>query len=459
MFGLGKKKQDNPASAPASPESPAVKPAVVIPEENFTVMPSQYLARKNSGQAGDKKLFLLIGAAAVFLIILSAGLYFFFFSQRAAPGPIALTPTAPLSEVPQAAAPPSATSTAEKVVEIQAYDSANQLIGVLKMTVPTLVANKYGESLGLTALAAADVVLPADKETAGGLFAPYPIGATFEAPITLELSVSSLITPEARADFYPAYLKGINWEEIAGNQGSDKGWLFTLDKFPGGPLTAVRRSSVATSTTPIAGSAKSASTQDTDSDGLTDKEEVLLGTSISSPDTDSDTYPDKTELLNNYSPLAAGEKLETTGLFSVYTNPTYGYKVSYPAKWLSDALDQTNKQVLFISDTEEFFEILIEENPLKKPIVDWYRSQSPTLANIELDVAVIDGQGAVWSPDGLTLYLGREGLVYIITYNKGTLEAINWPSLFEYFYKSFKFGNTTSAGNPAAPAAPASEPG
>ena len=179
-----------------------------------------------------------------------------------------------------------------------------------------------------------------------------------------------------------------------------------------------------------------------------------MGTNVSSPDTDNDAYLDKAEFLNNYNPLAPGEKLEAAKLVSTYTNPTYGYKVGQPAKWLADALDQTNKQVLFISDTEEFFEILIEENPTKKPIVDWYRSQSPVLANVQLDVAVIDGAGAVWSPDGLTLYVGQEGLVYILTYNKGTLEALNWPTVFEYFYKSFKFGNTTSAGNASNPPAP-----
>jgi len=35
-------------------------------------------------------------------------------------------------------------------------------------------------------------------------------------------------------------------------------------------------------------------------------------------------------------------------------------------------------------------------------------------------------------------------LVYIITYNKGTLDAISWPTVYELFYKSFSFGNTSS---------------
>jgi len=452
MFGLGKKnnEQNTPVVAPAAADS-----GLDIPAENFVVMPEQYMPKGSAGSGSDKKLYFLIAGAAVFLLLLSGGLYMFFFSGRSDGSKT--TVNAPVAPAAPSAEPPAvATSTAPRVVESQAYDSTNQLIGSLKMSVPTLVANKYGESLGITVLAATDISLPSGSEISGGVYSPYPIGAIFEEPIAFELSASALATPEARAEFFPAYLLGVAWEEVASHQANDNGWSFTLDKFPSGPLSVVRRSAVASTTPSVAEAGKNTPSQDTDSDSLTDKEEALLGTNISSPDTDGDTFLDKAELLNSYNPLVAGEKLEASGLFTVYTNPTYGYKISHPTKWLSDALDQTNKQVLFISDTEEFFEILIEENPTKKPIVDWYRSQSPTLADVELDVTIVDAAGAVWSPDGLTLYVGKEGLVYILTYNKGTLEAINWPAIFEYFYKSFKFGNTASVGNTAAGAA---EPG
>lgn len=446
MFGLGKKKSEPGASPTKDKGAVKSQSEPAVPEENFTVMPEQYLPKGSAGSAGNKKLYFLIAGAALFLLMLSGGLYMFFFSGRSANKEIAVNAPAALVQNEPAAPAAVATTTSERVVESLSYDSANQLTGSLKMTVPALVANKYGESLGITTLAPTDLSLPTGSEMAGGIYSPYPLGALFAEPIAFELSVTALSASSTRAEFFPAYLKGAAWEEIVGHQDSGQGWSFTLDKFPSGPLSAVRRPVVATSTPPVAESGKNTPSQDTDSDGLTDKEEILLGTNVSSPDTDGDTYEDKAELLNNYSPLAPLDKLEAANLFSLYTNPTYGYKVSHPTKWLSDALDQTNKQVLFISDTEEFFEILIEENPAKKPIVDWYRSQSPTLANVELDVTVVDGAGAVWSPDGLTLYVGKEGLVYILTYNKGTLEAINWPTVFEYFYKSFKFGNTAGVG-------------
>ena len=220
----------------------------------------------------------------------------------------------------------------------------------------------------------------------------------------------------------------------------------TLDKFTSGPIAIIWKEDDSQ-----AGAGEITLTQvpastDTDSDGLTDAEEQLLGTSNTSADSDEDTYMDLDEITNGYSPLSGeGATLDSAGLFGVYTNETYGYKAAYPVSWLADSLDQTNKQVLFISDTEEFFEILIEENPLNTPIVDWYRGQSPSLANIELNVAILDGRPGVWSPDGLTLYTSKDGLIYILTYNRGTREEVSWPNLFEHFYNSFIFGNTSSS--------------
>ena len=105
---------------------------------------------------------------------------------------------------------------------------------------------------------------------------------------------------------------------------------------------------------------------------------------------------------------------------------------------------ESEPQVLFISETEEFFEILIEENPLNTPIIDWYKAQSRSLESADISVAIIDSRPAVWSQDRLTLYVSKDRLIYIITYNIGTREEISWPNMFEMFYKSFSFGNTGS---------------
>ncbi|MDO8617899.1 MAG: calcium-binding protein [Candidatus Uhrbacteria bacterium] len=46
---------------------------------------------------------------------------------------------------------------------------------------------------------------------------------------------------------------------------------------------------------------------DSDQDGLTDEQELKLGTDPHNPDTDGDGYPDGEEVQKGYNPLGAGK--------------------------------------------------------------------------------------------------------------------------------------------------------
>ncbi|MDZ4221518.1 MAG: hypothetical protein U1C18_01440, partial [Patescibacteria group bacterium] len=344
---------------------------------------------------------------------------------------------------------PEPAAESESIVRAQAFNETNMLTGSIAITVPPTVAQRYGSGIGATVLAPEDLALPEDGEVLGGLYALYPAGITFEEPLSLELSVANIPASYNAADIYPAYLRGVAWEEFADYQAGLSGYTFMLEKVPSGPIAVIWNPAEEEQSAEDLLFTSVIPTIDTDGDGLTDAEEALFGTSAADPDTDGDTHLDLAEIQNGYSPLEAGALLDGSGLFSTYTNTTYGYRVSYPSSWLASGLDQSNKQVLFVSDTDEFFEILIEENPLNTPIADWFRGQSPSLANVALDVAAVGGKPGVWSPDGLTLYVSSDGLIYIITYNNGTRDDVSWPNAFEYFYKSFSFGSTNSPANEA----------
>jgi len=457
-FGKNKNKDDQPTPKKEKKEEKEPLPEVAISDDSITTMPEQYRPQgssKSSSVNSPKKnmlngrLIMIAGGIVIVLIGISVGIYFLAFNKDTPQQVTNATNTANTTQnqTSDVTTPDETQQVAEpqnKVVTGQAFGGTNQLIGALNVTVPSSVVDSFGEALGITVLSFDDFDLPAGYDYAGGLFSLYPIGVTFSEAISGELSASNVAAGVDRESYYPASLAGTTWREIEGYSLTQAGWSFEVSKFPTGPITLIRKlDDVATDTGDLVVE-RVVSAQDTDADGLTDPEELLFGTSATAADSDGDSYLDKAELMSGYSPVSVNETLEASGLMSTYVNTTYGYSISYPAVWLADSLDQTNKQVLFISDTEEFFEILIEENPLDTPIVDWYRGQSPALADIDLDVTIVAGRPAVWSPDHLTLYVGKEGLVYIITYNKGTLDAISWPTVYELFYKSFSFGNTSS---------------
>ncbi len=59
------------------------------------------------------------------------------------------------------------------------------------------------------------------------------------------------------------------------------------------------------------GAESDAAMADTDGDGITDQDEIALGTDLTTADTDGDGFSDKEELDGGYDPLTAGGKLDT----------------------------------------------------------------------------------------------------------------------------------------------------
>lgn len=465
MFGFGKKSAPGSQAAGGTSKEPSKASAQAssvadIPEDKFTVMPEQYVPKGarsgSSGRAFGKKTLFLAGGALLALVVFGVALYAVFLSEpEAVPLPAATAPggsatpgeqTSENAETEVPGAAEDAALASDAVIRGQAVDAEGMLTGSIAATIPPTVSGQYGSGIGVTVLSEEDFSLPEEGTVLGGLYSVYPAGITFSEPLSVELSVADIPASYDPADTYPAYLRGVRWQEFPDYQVTAGGYAFLLERVPNGPIAVIWNPQEEAAVEELLFT-RATPTVDTDVDGLTDAEEALFGTSAASADSDGDSYLDLEEIQNGYSPLAAGATLSESGLFAMYTNATYGYQAAYPARWLADSLDQTNKQVLFISDTEEFFEILIVENPLNTPIADWFRAQSPSLANAELDVAVISGVPAVWSPDGLTLYVSSNGLIYILTYNNGTSDEINWPNIFRHFHENFVLGATNVSGS------------
>ncbi len=181
--------------------------------------------------------------------------------------------------------------------------------------------------------------------------------------------------------------------------------------------------------------------EDTDNDGLTDKEEEIFKTDKNNPDTDNDSFSDGSEIINLYNPLeGSGAKLADSGLVKIYSNETFNYSLFYPEPFLPKMMPESEDKELIIStETGEFFSLVVIDNPEKISVGDWYKKQVKELEPEKFKKTTVDGYEAVWSLDGLTLYFGKEDKIFAFTYNIGAEKKANFKSTFLMMIKSFRF--------------------
>lgn len=177
-------------------------------------------------------------------------------------------------------------------------------------------------------------------------------------------------------------------------------------------------------------------THDTDEDGLTDQEEALYDTNETLKDTDGDEYIDGLEVMNGYSPLLApASRLEKTSYVKPVSSSEHQFSALIPASWAVE--ERTSNEMMFITETTEFIEILIEQKKESLSIEDWYTLQVGDEAS-EYLLADINGFDAVVSSNGLTYYIGDQDKVFIVTYNYGTKERINYRTSFLMILDTFE---------------------
>lgn len=178
---------------------------------------------------------------------------------------------------------------------------------------------------------------------------------------------------------------------------------------------------------------------DIDGDNLTLVEELLFKTDVQAVDTDGDGFEDGTEVLNGYDPNVADKTLLETGIFRQYTNEIYS--ITYPSIWEFREQNLDNTEVLFISDSGEFVEVLILPNINQLSLQDWYTQQFPEFAQIIPIKVKINNVGGILHPDGRNYYLVASNdltNIYIITYNIGNFIELKYQTIFRSMANSFK---------------------
>jgi hypothetical protein len=175
---------------------------------------------------------------------------------------------------------------------------------------------------------------------------------------------------------------------------------------------------------------------DTDSDGLNDKEEALLGTDANAPDSDNDQFNDLTELVSGYNPAGTG-KLVNNANIKKYLNVGYKYSILYIKSWKVDLVDK-GASVIFTADDQSFIQVVSQANEKKQTINDWYQTEFGA-APLPSQAVKYNNWEGIKSTDGLIVYLSDTALknIYIISYTPISDQNLDYANIFEAMVRSF----------------------
>ncbi len=420
-------------------------------EEMISAMPARFKkgtqkivqdARFKKPSSGKKKirLFLVI-FLVIFLILAGSFAFYFWASDYLQPKPTVITPPAPPSP------PPVYQSPEIKLTAEIRHQETGEVLSSAEFFLPegALAQEMVFEFKGLD--------LPAEMPTStfvvlAGFYKISLVNNSvlpvLSKPMTLKINYAeSLVRPEWESFIKIGYFKDDLWTpvmesilETVNNTISAIFSSFPADTF--GLIVERVRVEPPVSLPPVIAPQVSSS-QDSDADGLTDVEEAIYQTEVNNPDTDGDGVPDGLEIVNLTNPKVAGAvALSLSGLINVYTNPSWSYTLFYPANWIVRALPETdNRQIMVVTNTGEFFQVLVEDNQEQLSPKNWYLQKAPRVDPETVREETIGGLSAIWSPDNLHLYLGKGDKIYILSYDIGTETLANFKTTFQMMIKSF----------------------
>ena len=180
---------------------------------------------------------------------------------------------------------------------------------------------------------------------------------------------------------------------------------------------------------------------DSDQDGLSDLEEIILDCNINSDDSDGDGYKDLDELRKLYNPAGSGKIIVNSNI-EKYTNASHKYSIYYPDIWLKTDVDGDNS-VLFRAGNNQYMQIIVQNNIKKQSLEEWYKEQLNISSIQGSQIIYKTGWNGIKSADGLIVYLtqGQGSKIFIISYNVGLDNMLRFKNIFNMIVESFDLVN------------------
>lgn len=175
---------------------------------------------------------------------------------------------------------------------------------------------------------------------------------------------------------------------------------------------------------------------DSDSDGLTDIEEVLYGTNSLSPDSDGDGYLDGNEVFHLYNPAArAPGRLIESGLVRALTSSS-GWVMYVPTSWTSTPDETDAGRLVLESGRGERFVISVESNPSEQPLASWVSARVNEPVDSFGSFTTKGGLQGVYSADRMRAWLSWGDAVFHITYELRSQPFLNFRTTLEMMLNS-----------------------
>ncbi|MCD6442260.1 hypothetical protein J7L24_01825 [bacterium] len=451
------KKVDDGQALPQESQSPKTEEKIYVMPEKF----KQKNRKSSSSKMGSKKRGLLLPLIILFILLIGGGIYFYFWAQKYYNQPETpevlskdqekieeeLVPEEGIKEelLPEEEVVEEEIISEEQTIKAEVKNEAEKITSWAELYLPAgaidpeiqieITGDLSSENKGdesYSVIGAVYQIEPADD-------------LIFLQTVALKMFYhQDLVEERWEEDIAIGYFKNNLWTPLSSSIDidiDDNIVSADLDFLPSNTLALIVEKSKMTPTVEEFQIAPNiSSSTDDDNDGLTNIEEAIFRTEINNPDSDADSMPDGQEILALMDPLTESDKIATSGMINIYTNPTFAYSFFYPASWLARAIPETNNQeVLVITNTGEFFSVTVENNPEKLNPKDWYLRQAPDVDSDLLFETVVNNQSAIWSQDHLTIYISKEDKVYILSYMVGASEEANFKTTFQMLINSFQF--------------------
>jgi len=182
--------------------------------------------------------------------------------------------------------------------------------------------------------------------------------------------------------------------------------------------------------------------KDSDSDGLSDLEEIIFGSSITLADSDEDGYPDKAEVGNLYNPAGTGQLLDNPGI-SQYQNSAFNYSILYVDEWMKQVVGD-GSTAIFGADDGSFVQIISQANDGNKTIGNWFGDQFPERRIVTDDVVEKNSWQGIFHENKKIFYLTGEerNNIFIISYVPEPENSLSYYNIFRIAIDSFQIGDS-----------------